>query len=414
MIKLYDILKAEKTGLSDSLFTALLAKKLSGSPAATVKTLEGVPPLTFSAIGEPLIEWSIDGNMQQTGTPTSSSPIFPSETGDKTENLFDYKYYFANRINSGQNAYIKYILKPSTKYTVLCNVPVDETSQGQLGFFARVFLSQANSGPTTTGNGCWETEARTITSNSDGSIYILMRGQDAQAPSTTVTLAEWEANGYWLMFVEGEYTVQTMPNYEPYGFAIPVQCGNTTNNIYLSEPIRKISTYADTAPSTGTASRKINKYVVKGYDLSISAQRSSFRNNTALYSTTIFGGNGITNRPSINSHFPVPSESSPQQADYECSGFNPSSSYSQYYYFRVPYSVLDMTDENTDAEFITAFNRWLQTQYQNGTPVTVWYVLATAETESFTAPTIPTSNGSNTLNVNTTLAPSNVYIKYKG
>lgn len=47
-----------------------------------IKILEGVPPLTFIAKGKPLINYEISGNMQQTGTPTPSSPIQPSECGD--------------------------------------------------------------------------------------------------------------------------------------------------------------------------------------------------------------------------------------------------------------------------------------------------------------------------------------------
>ena len=78
------------------------------------------------------------------------------------------------------------------------------------------------------------------------------------------------------------------------------------------------------------------------------------------------------------------------------------------------------------------FKTYLQQQYAAGTPVTVWYVLATEETAVINEPLmrigdyvdtlsmeqagvqIPTVNGSNTLDVLTTVKPSEVYIKYNG
>ena len=76
------------------------------------------------------------------------------------------------------------------------------------------------------------------------------------------------------------------------------------------------------------------------------------------------------------------------------------------------------------------FKTYLQQQYANGTPVTVWYVLATPETgivneplmkigdyaDSLTAiqsgVEIPTIRGDNVLDVNTAVKPSKVRIKY--
>jgi hypothetical protein len=78
------------------------------------------------------------------------------------------------------------------------------------------------------------------------------------------------------------------------------------------------------------------------------------------------------------------------------------------------------------------FKQWLSDRYSAGTPVTVWYVLATPTTGIVNEPLmkigdyadtlsmeqagveIPTVNGSNTLDVLTTVKPSEVYIKYKG
>lgn len=82
---------------------------------------------------------------------------------------------------------------------------------------------------------------------------------------------------------------------------------------------------------------------------------------------------------------------------------------------------------NTAADF----KAYLAAQYAAGTPVTVWYALAAEETSVVNEPLmkidyyadtlsmeqagveIPTINGSNTFDVDTTVKPSNVYIEYK-
>lgn len=93
------------------------------------------------------------------------------------------------------------------------------------------------------------------------------------------------------------------------------------------------------------------------------------------------------------------------------------------------YNQIAIRDNNyADA---TDFKSYLAQQYANGTPVTVWYVLATEETSIVNEPLmkindyadtlsmeqagvqIPTVNGENTLDVDTTVKPSNVYIEYK-
>lgn len=86
------------------------------------------------------------------------------------------------------------------------------------------------------------------------------------------------------------------------------------------------------------------------------------------------------------------------------------------------------------SEFETAadFKAYLAQQYSNGTPVTIWYVLAEQETAVVNEPlmkignyadtitmaqagvTIPTVSGTNVLDTTTPVKPSEVYIKGKG
>ena len=76
----------------------------------------------------------------------------------------------------------------------------------------------------------------------------------------------------------------------------------------------------------------------------------------------------------------------------------------------------------------TDWTTYLAQQYTAGTPVTVWYVLATPETATINEPlmkigdyadevsdiSIPVTAGANTLSVGTTVQPSEVTVNYKG
>lgn len=80
---------------------------------------------------------------------------------------------------------------------------------------------------------------------------------------------------------------------------------------------------------------------------------------------------------------------------------------------------------------VSALKTYLQQQYATGVPVTIWYVLATAETAAVNEPLmkigdyadtlskeqaevqIPTNDGTTVIDVDTTVKPSNIYIEYK-
>ena len=82
MLSLYEILKASKTGLAPDMWTALAGMNWSGADSGhEVKELTGIPPLSFTADGTPLLDYTIYGNVGQTGTPTPTTPIQPSECG---------------------------------------------------------------------------------------------------------------------------------------------------------------------------------------------------------------------------------------------------------------------------------------------------------------------------------------------
>lgn len=77
----YDLLKYAKTGIAAPDMTAYDKMRAVAMAGGKVKTLTGVPPLSFRANGKPLISWSILGNGSQSGTPTPDAPIMPTFCG---------------------------------------------------------------------------------------------------------------------------------------------------------------------------------------------------------------------------------------------------------------------------------------------------------------------------------------------
>jgi hypothetical protein len=195
-----------------------------------------------------------------------------------------------------------------------------------------------------------------------------------------------------IMLVEGS----TALPYEPYGYKIPILSNSTTTPVYLGEV---------------QTTRAVKKLVLTGEE--------------TVYKYAYVGKNGFSvinvlnanyNRTyGICNHYPVKTVA---EKDALWIGVNDKT-----LYFVGIGDTLDIT-ESSD------FKSYLQQQYAAGTPVTVWYVLATPETGIVNEPLrkigdyadtlsyeqagvqIPTNRGNTVIDVETTLKPSEMYIKY--
>lgn len=65
------------------------------------------------------------------------------------------------------------------------------------------------------------------------------------------------------------------------------------------------------------------------------------------------------------------------------------------------------------ASTATAFKAYLKEQYNNGTPVKVYYVLSTSESKAIEPVEVSTLDGTTIIEAETGVKPSNVYLKYK-
>lgn len=326
----------------------------------------------------------LKGNTLQSWTPTPTAPAIPVGTGERTGNLLPFtdKLFSVNVGNSN--------------LTVECK-------NGNLFF-------QGNAGEIGSGQAVWknnfafELEAGTYYCNSPVPLgqgfgrYIKKYDDNTTIlTSTNYTFTLSEKTKCFLSFYIYQKTldsqVEVMLNsgssalpYEPYGYKIPISSANTTTPVYLGE----VETM-----------RRIKKLVLTGEE------------NWYVEGSDIFYSDPITEAiqyPPICSHFiGVQALSGNNQVAISQS-------------LRINIKTNSITHTTSD------FKAYLQQQYAAGIPVCVWYVLATPETavvneslrkigdyaDEVSGITIPTIAGGDTIDVNTTLEPSEVSINYKG
>lgn len=193
------------------------------------KELSGIPPLTFNAIAGTLKNYRIYGNT-----------VDGESVGDRTANLFANlweKGYI--RADNGREEQIDgficsgfFYVEYGQTYSISRNIRVgydnirgykdDESFIGA----GKAVCDVDNPFPS------GEKKIGTFTVTNENVAFI--RFNDS-------------ANdlGMKYMIVDGTYTEQTMPAYEPYGYRVPVTVNSGTVNIYLDEQLVKFGDDAD-------------------------------------------------------------------------------------------------------------------------------------------------------------------------
>lgn len=398
MLSLYEILKASKTGIAPDMWTALAGMNWGGADSGhEVKELTGIPPLSFTADGTPLLDYLISGNTVQNGIPTPTNPVdvngvgtldsgqykIPISSGG--ENLLDLSKYTGYStgisdiiIDENSITYtatssllaIRYSFPLTENDSYVVSLGKESTSRLELRYF-KDDAQVGNAIVVTSGNNARIT---------GGTQYDSIRIYISNGNSTGVIVA---SN---IMLNHGS----TPLPYSPYN--------RTTTTIYLGE-----------VPTT----RKIKKLVLTGDENWVSkGNPATFRyenspipytlNNSVCYCSH------FKNLPwqqviITNNSFAVEFTSNPDTINIRCDD----------------YSTVD------------DFKAFLAAQYASGNPVTIWYVLATPTTGIVNEPlmkigdyadtvsmeqagvSIPTLNGQTVVDVETTLKPSQMYIKYQ-
>lgn len=372
MPSFYDLLKYAKTGIASPGMTAYDKQRAIAMAGAKypVTTIIGVPPLSFKADGTPLISWSMKGNGSQSGTPTPDAPIMPTFCGVRTGNWFD-----RDSISYPTGTTIKYfpIAVPAGTYTLSTNFP--DFDAKDIFFLA----GNVSSGASSSGNGVSLSTTRTRTAE-NGYVTVAMRYNEIRANPAD----------YDIMLNSGS----TALPYEPFGYKIPITCAGQTMPVY---------------PGQTQTVRKVKKLVLTG------DEEFGRNSSSSTYSLNIdcIGEPGILTALSshylgvdnVSAYASMPDKAVCERANGE-----------------------QIWIRDTGKTSVADFKSYLAAQYAAGTPVTVWYVLATPETAIVNEPlfkigtyadelhsadagvTIPTTRGSNVLTVGTDLQPSSISI----
>ena len=332
------------------------------------------------------------GNMSQTGTPTPATPIQPQECGERTGNLWNitpeqggFSSTTGEPTESTDSNYTRrirsasFIALNSGMYTISANYDVGVYVYDTNGSY------QSSESYTT-----WNTTPFTFQIGANRKIKLIFRNIGS---NTQLLINDFDNE---VMLNEGS----TPLPYEPYGYKIPILSADTTTNVYLGEV---------------QTTRKIRKLVLTGEE--------DWNNNFGL---SLFCVQGLLNDApfvaeisAYSTHFIY----NPVQ-----SGLDSALSSGEFALQKTATPIYNVFLKNTAFTSTNGFKAWLAAQYANGTPVTVWYVLAEPTTVIVNEPlrkigeyadtvsgiTIPTITGKDTFDVQTTLKPSEVDLTYHG
>ena len=379
----YDLLKARKTGIAPDLWTALAAKNWTGTD---VKETTGELPLIIKTNGAPLLDYRIYGNMVQNGIPSPENPIQPQDCGEMTENMFDCTridgIIAGSFINQNGN-----IIK-NNEYYISYPIYVTEEKTYTWRFNADSY-NTTHTSPTV---GFYDA--------SNNLLSVALHNSGIKYFSFNIP------NGCKYIrcsvFTRDNIQRQAMLNigsspkrYTDFGYKIPISSGSATTSIYLGE-----------VPTT----RNIKKMVLTGEESWIDSTIGSQKRYLVMLVDTAKNGSTTS---AYCTHYAY---------EYTTTGTG----------FSVGSAGTGIYFRDNNYSSVTVWKTYLQQQYAAGTPVTVWYVLAEPETGIVNEPLrkigdyadtvsmeqaqvqIPTNRGLTTIDVATTLKPSQAYIKYRG
>lgn len=470
---------------------------------SATKELTGVPPLSIRSNGMMLLDYLIGGNMEQSGTPTPTTPIQPQETGERTENLWDSNYENGlinteGTLNASSDNYntTMYIPIERENYTlsVICNYDLglrllrvcfyDENKnfisyvnspafQGKDFFYEFNFTAPVNSKYLRFSYIFRAGMSDTNIMLNTGSTALPFEPSGIKIPISSggENLFDWN----WLVdgksvFLDG--SVVDDLNRTTTMNAIPVTASGYTLN-YTSSEVKFISaTYnngtlinrvihdsvPDIIDTTGANELRVTLFKtgvqVKKSDISnIMLNRGSTaipyepynRTTTPVYlgevpTTRRIGKLALTGDETVTEYTGYGAEHCFFVKSKTLSGIGYCNIYTNVNELGI-WIATDNSFQLAQASYIrihdgrfsiaSELKSYLAAQYAAGTPVTIWYVLATPETGTVNEPLrkigdyadtlsmeqagvqIPTVKGNTVIDVETTLKPSQMYIKYK-
>ena len=360
-------------------------------------TFTGTNSISARCYGLPVKSWEIDGNSQQSGVPDPDNPIMPEFVGERTKNLLDNQMQAeVNRSgvtytkNADDSVKVFGTASPSVSFCILMG---DGAKENNINSYSTPIFKTGDS----------------LIFSTDAPVTLQARYTDGTYYNTipnnqVITLSK----DIGLIYVHvtpndsANYTIYPMirlssvssANYEPHGCKLHITSAGQTVPVYLGQ-----------VPTT----RRVKKYVLTGNENWGEDTQGSASN---FFSTgvEIPAGTDLA----LSSHF-------------ELKNIYTTTTVVGFYVTAA--GRLRIRPDNVASTSKDAFTAWLATQYANGTPVEVWYVLAEPKTGIVNEPlckigdyadtltsaqagvTIPTTDGNNTISVDTALAPSKFEVK---
>mgnify|MGYP003290178091 CR=1 FL=1 len=358
---------------------------------------------------QPYAPWVMKGNTETSGTQSPSSPVTINGTGNKTANLLPPPTAAASGEINGitynvsadgvctfsgtASASVNLTVNLSKQFVIPYSAPAG--GQGTVAFNN----SKALNAVVMFYNGNTQVDAWQLNVvNRTHSSYSGMAGKTIdryiiQIPSGV------NADGLTVAVAFSDNGVPVSP-FEPYGkYKVSITSNGTTlSPVYLTEQLMKIGDTVDSLVSSGTATYNTYKLVLTGdeaWDISLGV----FYLGTLSVDYLRSSGN-ITY---MSTHYVAyQQQSSAGSVPDGKFGFGDNGSVQRLYVHDSSYST------------VQDFKAFLAAQYANGTPVTICYIRATPTTESVTAPSIPTTGGEVSIDVDTTVKPSELDFTYHG
>ena len=290
------------------------------------------------------------------------------------KNLLDYNLMFQNGVvyNDYFNVY-NLILKPYTEYEISTNGEEKIFTNPLLQNKETQFIVCNTSELFSTANGGVSYKKKLFkTTGADGVLVVGYRTKHSEEGANIVNKADMDAGILWLNIIQ---TPIITPIYLP-------------TPLYSGEVIR----------SDGSREVKWKKLVLTGKE---TISKNTNESTNYLYYMPISTNEKING---YCSHL-----ISRNGAPMSVIGFNTNSSFPVIYFN----FGADIMNAQPSGNTINGFKEYLAAQYAAGTPVTVWYPLVKPITETFTAPQIPTLNGTTVIDVDTSVKPTEMYTKYK-
>ena len=189
---------------------------------SSIKVLEGVPPLTFTSRGLPLINYFIEGNTIQNG--------LPQGVGERTGNLFDISLLEQGGWLAAAGTVPTKVTPEMGTYTTRIRYKhIISLLASTLSLYCPAnikinFVWIDVNGNSLGGSG-WKKNGGTATAPEQAVSMTFILGLDSDIECTP-------SDFYDINLVSGAIAPES---YEPYGYKIPITCGGTTTNIYIGE-----------------------------------------------------------------------------------------------------------------------------------------------------------------------------------